>query len=63
MSNPFNRTAPMTITVTDVTQEDITLLRRIKKSVYAGHDIEIRKSPDGTLKVLEVSKRILPSEN
>ena len=50
----------MTITVTDVTQEDITLLRRIKKSVYAGHDIEIRKSPDGTLKVLEVSKRILP---
>ncbi|MGN1369101.1 MAG: hypothetical protein ACI4WX_09550 [Aristaeellaceae bacterium] len=63
MSTPFIRTAPKTTDVSDVTQEEITLLRRIKKSVYAGHDIEIRKSPDGTLKVLEVSKRILPSEN
>lgn len=63
MSTPFSQTTPKASAVSDITPEEITLLRRIKKSVYEGHDIEIRKSPDGTLKVLEVSKRILPSEN
>lgn len=63
MSTPFSQTTSKASAVSDITPEEITLLRRIKKSVYAGHDIEIRKSPDGTLKVLEVSKRILPSEN
>lgn len=45
---------------TEVTAEDILMLRQIKKSIIEGHDIEIRKASDGTLKVLQVKKKILP---
>lgn len=58
MSNTSTRNTSTT-TLPDVTPDDITLLRRIKKSVNAGHDVEIKKAPDGKLKVLEVSKKYI----
>ena len=57
MSNLSNQRILRTDMVPDVTPDDITLLRRIKKSVSEGHDIEIKKTPNGKLKVLEVSKK------
>lgn len=57
MSNTFRQTMLKATAVPDVTPEEIILLRQIKRSVYEGHDIEIRKAPEGKLKVLEVSKK------
>ncbi len=41
----------------DVTKEDIDLMRHIKKRVFEGHDVEIRKASNGKMKVLEISKK------
>jgi len=37
--------------------DDIKLVKHIRRIVEDGHDIEIRKAPDGSLKVLEVRKK------
>jgi len=59
MSSISTRNTVTATTLPDVTPDDITLLRRIKKSVNDGHDVEIKKAPDGKLKVLEVSKKYI----
>ena len=57
MSGRSRHYAPENDMVPDVTLDDLILFRQIKKSVQEGHDVEIRKAPDGRLKVLEVSKK------
>lgn len=46
----------------ELTYEDIALLRKIKKSIGFGYDVEIKGTSDGKLKALEVKKRIIPIE-
>lgn len=57
MSTTFPKNNSHITALPDVTPEEIALLRQIKISVSKGHDVEIKKAPDGRLKVLEVSKK------
>ena len=41
----------------EITSADIALMLRIKRSVLAGHDVEVKSGSDGNLKLLEVSKK------
>lgn len=57
MSYVATKATPSAPIFPDVTPDDITLLRRILRSVREGHDVEIKQAPNGKLKVLEVSKK------
>ena len=41
----------------DITPQEIEIWKKIKQSIGNGHNIEVRKTPDGHLKVLEVQKK------
>jgi len=57
MRKYINHNAPDTSDLPEVTEDEITLMRRIKRIVNEGHDVEVRKASDGSMKALEVSKR------
>lgn len=42
-----------------MTPYEVNLWHLIKKSTDAGHDVEVKKAPDGSLKVLTVKKVII----
>lgn len=40
-----------------LTKHDFDALLSIKDSVEGGHDVEVRGTPDGSLKVLEITRK------
>ena len=53
---PFE-TAEMLLRRENLTEEDILLLKCIKRTILKGNDVEIRAAPGGRMKILEVQKR------
>ena len=53
-STVFEFSKPAT---SDISIQEVEIWRRIKHSLESGHDIEIKRLPDGRLKVLEIQKK------